>query len=154
MPLTYRIDPARELVTITGDYAEPAEWRVLLSAVAADSAYRRGFSFIRDLRASEHPVSAQTVIGIIAVVRQFWVQLGARRAAVVTGPGIDLPAMMAQALADDAHIPLRAFSSWEDAVSWLREGQTTSGEQARQEAPTIDHAPVPPLTTPDDTEGG
>jgi len=30
MPLTYRIDAVQRIVTITGDYAEPAEWRELL----------------------------------------------------------------------------------------------------------------------------
>jgi hypothetical protein len=122
MPLTYEIDQEREIVTITGDYADAAGWRVLLDAVAHDRQYRPGFNFIRDLRASTHPVSAQTVIGIIAVIREFWGALGARRAAIVTRPGIDDPAVMAHALADNEHIPLRAFTSYDDAVSWLREG--------------------------------
>ena len=52
MPLMYRIAPAEGIVTITGDYAEAAEWRVLLGAVGQDPNYRPGFSFIRDLRAS------------------------------------------------------------------------------------------------------
>ena len=121
MALIYRIDPARELVTITGDYAEPAEWFVLLSTIAADPAYRRGFSFLRDLRASDHPVSEETVVGIIKVVRAFWEKLGVRRAAIVTRPGIDIPATVAHALAQSEDIPLRAFPSYDDAVSWLRE---------------------------------
>jgi hypothetical protein len=121
-PLTYRIDPVREIVTITGDYADAAGWRQLLGDVSRDPAYRRGFSFIRDLRASAHPVSAETVVGIIAVVRQYWSALGAARAAIVTKPGIDYPAVIAEALANDEHIALRAFTSYDDAVKWLREG--------------------------------
>ncbi len=121
MPLTYRIAAAERIVTITGDYAEPAEWRQLLGAVAQDPAYRPGFSFIRDLRWSEHPVSPEAVIGIIGVVREFWGRLGAHRAAIVTRPGIDNPAMIAHALADHEHLPLRAFTTYEDAIAWIRE---------------------------------
>jgi hypothetical protein len=122
MALAYQIDPAQRIVTITGDYAEAGGWRVLLSSIAADPDYRPGSSFIRDLRASAHPVSAEAVIGIIAVVREFWGALGAHRAAIVTRPGIDDPAVVAHALADHEQIPLRAFTSYDDAVAWLREG--------------------------------
>jgi hypothetical protein len=121
MPLTYRLDPLRAIVTITGDYAEASEWQELLAAVARDPGYRRGFSFLRDLRASAHPVSAQTVVGIIAVVKQFWSVLGAHRAAIVTRPGLDVPAVIAEALAGGENIPLRAFTSYDDAVTWLQE---------------------------------
>lgn len=120
MPLTYRIDSAHGIVTITGDYTEAGGWRELLGAVARDPEYRRGFNFIRDLRDSAHPVSADAVIGIIAVVREFWGTLGARRAAIVTGPGMDIPAVIAHALATDEQIPLRAFTEYDDAVAWLR----------------------------------
>lgn len=120
MPLTYRIDRGQGIVIITGDYADAAEWRSLLGRIATDPEYGPGFSFIRDLRASLHPVSAHTVVAIIAVVREFWERLGANRAAIVTRPGVDLPAVMAQALADDEKIPLRAFTSYDEAVRWLR----------------------------------
>lgn len=122
MPLSYRIDTERAIVVITGDYAEPAEWRMLLAKVLQDPGYQRGSSFIRDLRDSQHPVDAQTVVGIIRVVREFWPQLGARRAAMVTRPGIDAPAMIAEALAGDEQMPLRAFTSFDEAVQWLRKG--------------------------------
>ena len=121
MPLSYAIDAAEKIVTITGDYADAAEWRVLLGAVLRDPEYERGFSFIRDLRTSEHPVSPQVVKGIMAVVGEFWQQLGVRRAAIVTRPGIDFPAVIAEALADEEQIPLRAFTLYDDAVKWLRE---------------------------------
>src|SRR5829696_4329680 len=117
MPLTYVIDPSQRIITITGDYAEPDEWRVLLTAIAADARVAGEYGFLRDLRASAHPVGADAVIGIIAVVRQFWTVLGARRAAILTRPGIDLPAMIAHALAEDQHLPLRAFNSYDDAVA-------------------------------------
>lgn len=132
MPLTYHLDRQRAIVTITGDYAEPVEWRALLGTIARDPDYRRGFSFLRDLRASAHPVSAPTVVGIIAVVKQFWGALGAHRAAIVTKPGIDVPALIAEALAGDEDIPLRAFTSYDDAVSWLQEDRP----QPRESRPT------------------
>ena len=122
MPLHYDIDNTEHIVTITGDYAEPSEWRVLLAAIAEDPHYRRGLGFLRDLRASEHPVSADAVIGIIAVVREFWGRLGATRAAILTRPGIDMPATVAHALAEDERLPLRAFNSYDDAIAWLTRG--------------------------------
>jgi hypothetical protein len=124
MALSYRIDPAGPLVIITGDYAEPDEWRATLARIAEDPAYRTGSSFIRDLRQSEHPVSAQAVMGIIGVVRDFWPRLGTHRAAMVTRHRIDVPAVVAEALASDERLPLRAFTSYQDAVQWVNEGRT------------------------------
>ena len=121
VPLAYRIDEQKKLVTITGDYAEPAEWRALLARVRSDPRLRPGFGFMRDLRYSTPPVDAQAVMGIIAVVRQMWAALGVRRAAMVTRPGIDVPAAVAHALAEDENLPLRAFTSYDDAVGWLAE---------------------------------
>jgi hypothetical protein len=121
MPLIYRIDTERRLVTITGEYADASEWRRLLETVGNDPDYGGGFNFIRDLRGSAHPVDADTVIGIIAVVREFWTPLGVRRAAIVTRQAIDNPALVAHALAEHEHIPLRAFTSYDDALAWLSE---------------------------------
>lgn len=123
MPLAYRIDSPRQLVIITGDYAEPAEWRIVLTAIAADPGYRPGSSFIRDLRASEHPVDAQAVMGIIAVVREFWPRLATHRAAMVTRYTIDVPAVIAETLASDERMPLRAFTSYDEALDWVSEGR-------------------------------
>ena len=124
MALAYRLDPAGQLVIITGDYAEPDEWRKLLTNVADDPNYRRGSSFIRDLRTSQHPVDAQAVIGIIAVVREFWPRLGTHRAAMVTRQVIDVPAVIAEALASDERMPLRAFTSYDEALEWVNRGRT------------------------------
>jgi|SRR5215204_1252265 len=119
MPLAYAIDPERRVVTITGDYSEPDEWRRLLTAVGADPAYSRGHGFLRDLRGSSSPVSIMSVIGILAVVREFWTGLGVTRAAILTRPGIDALANVAHALAEDERLPVRAFDSYDDAVAWL-----------------------------------
>ena len=120
MPLAYSIDSTRRIVTITGDYADARGWRTLLESVGADPAYQRGFGFIRDLRAADHPVDAATVIGIIAVVREFWDLLGVQRAAMVTRFGIDAPATVAEALAEDQRVALRAFRSYDEAVAWVQ----------------------------------
>lgn len=124
MALSYRIDAAQQLVIITGDYAEPDEWRHLLSSIVADPAYRRGSSFVRDLRQSTHPVDAAAVMGIIAVVREFWPKLGTHRAVMVTRHGLDVPAVIAEALATDQRMPLRAFTSYQEAIEWVTEGRT------------------------------
>lgn len=121
MPLMYQLDADRGIVTITGDYAEPAEWRTLLGTVLRDPHYRRGSSFIRDLRASKNPVDVHVVMGIIVVVRDFWGHLGAHRAAIVTGSGTDAPAVVAEALAGEEHLPVRAFTSMADAVEWVQQ---------------------------------
>jgi len=120
MPLAYRIDPDAGIVTITGDYAEPSEWKVLLGTIVRDPGYRPGFSFIRDLRKAAHPVSAEAVRSIIALVREYWPVLGAWRAAVVTGRRAEDLAFIAHALAEDQGLPLRAFTTYEEAVAWVR----------------------------------
>ena len=112
------------MVTISGDYSEAAEWRGLLAAIARDPGYPGGYSFLRDVRASEHPVTPAVVIDIITVVGEFWQPLRAHRAAVLSRPGINPPALVAHALAEDQRLPLRAFTSYEDAVAWLSEGRS------------------------------
>ena len=121
MALIYHIDSDARIVIVTGDYADAGEWRALLTAVGQDPRYQRGFSFLRDVRDSPNPVSGETVIGIIAVVREFWDRLGVHRAAIVSRRGVDNPAVIAHALAYDQQIPLRAFPSYDEAVAWLQE---------------------------------
>jgi hypothetical protein len=120
MALSYTIDEAEQLVTITGDYSAPDEWRDLLGRILADPRRRPGFAFLRDLRDATHPVDAATVVGIISVVRQFWPHLRPARAAILTRHDIDPAAMVAHALADAENIPLQAFNSYDAAIEWLR----------------------------------
>jgi hypothetical protein len=121
MPLSYNIDAERHIVTITGDYAEPDEWHRVLATIARDPHYTGGCAFLRDLRSSAHPVSVASVIGILAVVREFWAVLGVTRAAILTRPRLDALANVAHALADDERLPVRAFDSPDDAIEWLQQ---------------------------------
>ena len=123
MPLHYTIDTAQQLITITGEYADAAEWRVLLGQILSDPRRRTGFSFLRDLRGASTPVDAETVIGIIDVVRRFWPQLQPSRAAIVTPRELDPAAFVAHALADAQNMPLQAFTSYDDALQWLQAGK-------------------------------
>lgn len=121
MPLSYHIDTERRLVTITGEYADDTEWRALLRRIGDDPAHQPGFAFLRDLRSARHPVDASTVMRIVAVVREFWEELRVSRAAIVTPRDRDAPAVVAHALAQEQEIPLRAFTSYDAAIEWLRE---------------------------------
>ena len=123
MPLQYTIDTAQQLITITGEYADAAEWRVLLGQILADPRRQAGFAFLRDLRDASAPVDAETVIGIIEVVRRFWPQLQPSRAAIVTSRELNPAAFVAHALADAQSMPLQAFTSYDDALQWLKGGK-------------------------------
>jgi hypothetical protein len=120
MPLSYAIDPDQRLVTITGEYAHPGEWARLLQEVLDDPRREPGFGFLRDLREATSPVDAEAVIGIIEVVKKFWPVLQPAKAAIVTPRRFDSPALIAHALADLEHIPLRMFTEYQSAVDWLR----------------------------------
>lgn len=119
--LTYRIDRKARVVTITGDYADAEAWQALLEAIGKDAAFGTGFSFVRDLRHASRPVSPQTVLQIIHVVRKFWKKFGVHRAAIVTGRPLNIPASVAQALGETAKLPLRAFEYYDDALRWLQQ---------------------------------
>jgi hypothetical protein len=67
MPLHYMIDTAQRLITITGEYADDGEWRVLLGQLLEDSRQRPGLPS-QGLRSASTLVDAATAIGIIDVV--------------------------------------------------------------------------------------
>ena len=137
MPLLYTIDPQLHLVTITGEYAAADEWHDLLARILADPRRKAGMAFLRDLRGATTPVDVETVVGIIRVVRRFWPELQPSRAAVLTPLVIDPAALVAHALADAGHIPLRTFTSYEEALDWLRDG---IDESAARRAPSADRS--------------
>jgi hypothetical protein len=121
MPLAYVVDTAQQVVVITGEYAEAAEWADLLGRVLADPSRQPGFAFLRDLRGATKPVDAAVVVQIMAVVRRFWPHLQPSRAAILTPHDVDAAALVAVAVADTEHLPMRVFTSYDEAIQWLRE---------------------------------
>ena len=121
MPLAYLVDPDQRLVAISGEYADHHEWSELLGRVVADPRRQSGFAFLRDLREAVKPVDAAVVLNIMQVVRRFWNHLQPSRAAILTPDAIDAAALVAVAIADAEGLPLRVFTSYDDALEWLQE---------------------------------
>ena len=119
MPLSYVIDPERQLVTITGEYADATEWTRLLTEVLHDPHLRPGLGFLRDLRGATSPVEPSTVVGIMDVVRRLWPKLQPTRVAILTPREVDPAALVAHALADAQHLPIQVFRTYEEAMAWL-----------------------------------
>lgn len=119
MALAYSIDEALNLIVITGEYADAAEWERLMTLVLADPRRQPGCIVLRDQRGGTRPVDAATVVAIMEAVRRFWPKLGIRRAAIVVQPERDSPGLVAHALADADSLPIQAFSSYETALEWL-----------------------------------
>ena len=128
MALSYTIDTDRNLIVITGEYADAREWERLLTLVLADPQRRPGCCVLRDQRGGTTPVDAATVVLIMDVVRRFWSRLEVRRAAIVMARELDPPALVAHAIADADNIPIQAFTSYEAALDWLM-GAGRSGDQ-------------------------
>jgi hypothetical protein len=122
VPLIYAIDVEARLVTITGEYSDANEWNELLTRVQHDARCRPQFAFLRDLRHSTKPTDAATVVEIAKVVRRFWPILHPARVAILTPLGQDPAALVAQALADAEHTPLRVFRNCDEAMAWLADG--------------------------------
>lgn len=121
MALSYRVDAELNLITITGEYADAPEWERVLTRILAEGRSRPGCLILRDQRGGTKPVDAATVVAIMDVVRRYWHSLDVRRAAVVMPTSFDPPALIAQALAEDHDMPIRAFLSADDAMDWLTE---------------------------------
>lgn len=121
MPLAYLVDPDQRLVVISGEYSEAEEWEDLLGRVLDDPRRQPGFAFLRDLRGAIAPVDTATVIQIMAVVKKFWPFLQPSRAAILTSHDVDAAALVAVAVADEERLPFRVFTSYDDAIGWLRD---------------------------------
>lgn len=127
MPLSYHLDADRQLITISGEYAEAAEWRELLARIAADPGHRPGLSILRDLRGATKPIGPVRVVSLMEVVRQFWPRLQPHRAAILTPMLFDPAALVAHALADTHQLPVRLFNSLDLALEWLDTGRAAAG---------------------------
>jgi hypothetical protein len=73
-------------------------------------------NFQRDLRTATTPVDAATVASLIEVVRRFWPLLQRDPRRVLTPLEFDSAAMAAYAIAEAERMPMRVFSSYDDAV--------------------------------------
>lgn len=126
MALSYTIDRARNLVTISGDYADAPEWWRVLDELLGDPRRRPGCLILRDQRGGTNPVDAATVVAIMAVVRSYWHKLEVVRAAIVMPAISDAPGVVAQALAQDDDLPIQAFVSATEALEWLLDDPAVS----------------------------
>src|SRR4051812_39760407 len=122
MPLIYTVDTTDRIVTITGDYAGVEEWMRLLTAIAVDPNCPRGCAYLRDLRDGTVPTDTATVVSVMESIGKAWHTLKPRRAAILTAQEDNITAQVTQALADSQKLPVRAFTSHEEAMTWLRQG--------------------------------
>jgi ketosteroid isomerase-like protein len=128
--LRYTIDAQKKLVTILGDHSDDNEWKDLLTRVLGDPRRRAGFAVLRELEYAASPTSAATVVRIMDLVWAFWPQLQPSRAAILTPSTTDTAALVAHALADAQGMPIRAFTSRDEAMAWLNEGFDSSSADA------------------------
>jgi hypothetical protein len=119
MALEYRIDPRRQLVTITGEYASATEWLLLAGRLRRDPLFKPHAKFLRDLRGSTHPPNNSMAAAIFNVIQRFWPELQVDRWAVVTDHGNDAVPITMQALGEHAGLAIRVFTSPEQALEWL-----------------------------------
>ena len=119
VPLRYSVDSQRRLVTISGDFRSPREWVTLASRLLRDPAVKGQFAFIRDLRGVSRMHSAATVLTVFRTVQRFWPTLAPSKGAIVTDQGNHHAAQVAQTLADAENLPIRAFTSYDEAIEWI-----------------------------------
>ena len=120
MSITYRIDPVERLVylTMAGD-ASYREWEGAMLAILADPSYRPGFDFLIDRRAAPAPTS-DFIRRVVAFNREHHQELGGGRAVVVGNTADFGMGRMAEILSEGEPSPIRAFTSLDEALRWLR----------------------------------
>jgi hypothetical protein len=119
MSLEYRVDAERRLVVISGEFGAPREWLTLVGRLLKDRRVNAGHAFLRDLRGVNQTHSASTVLAVFYVVQRFWPNFKPSRGAIVTDERNHYAGQVAQALADTNQLPIRLFTSYDDAVRWL-----------------------------------
>ena len=122
MSLSYSVDSTARIVTISGDYAGVEDWMRLLTTIAVDPNCPRGCAYLRDLREGTVPTDADTLVAVMDSIGKAWQAVKPRRAAILTREGDDITAQVADALAGARKLPVRAFTSYDEAIRWLREG--------------------------------
>lgn len=120
--LAYQVDTAERIVTITGEYGTGEDWKALLTQILHDPLLQPGFAFLRDRRGVAADVEVATVVAVVDAIRRFWPHIRPSRAAILVSRGCDPRAIAASALADGHGLSIKAFTSYDDAVTWLRQG--------------------------------
>lgn len=124
--LDYSIDVAARLVTITGQIATVEEWKDLLVRILQDPQLQPGFAFLRDRRGAIASTDVgTTVVAIVDATRRFWPHIQPSRAAILVSRKSDAGAAAAHALAEAHGFCVKAFTSYEEAIAWLRQGFET-----------------------------
>ena len=121
MPLTYAIDPARQLVTFRlYHWPTLTESQEALDRLSADPLLRRGVRVLVDQRLVPTVPEAEYVRRSIDNLAHRWPALrGARWAAVTTNPVTYGMGRMAEALAQRRGVEFRMFTSEDEAFGWL-----------------------------------
>ena len=109
-------------MTITGEYGTAEDWRTLLTNILHDPFLQPGFAFLRDRRGVAADVEIATVVAVVDAIRRFWPHIRPSRAAILVSRGCDPRAIAASALADGHGLSIKAFTSYDEAVTWLRQG--------------------------------
>ena len=130
MSLSYDVDVASRLVTLTCGNTTLERWSRLMFDVFADPRYPPGFAVVVDCRTATLAPSADDVRGVIDFISSHRAMLGTSRWAVVVertaGFGM---AQMAETIAQVANVDLRAFQTIDVALVWISGGAERSRER-------------------------
>jgi hypothetical protein len=120
MPLSYDVDVASRLVTLTCGNTTLERWSRLMFDVFADPRYQPGFAILVDCRTATRTPSSDDVRGVVEFITSHRAMLGTSRWAVVVekAAGFGM-ARMAETIANMASVDLRAFQSLDEAAAWL-----------------------------------
>ncbi len=126
-PLTYHIDPARNVVVLTYGEQQPTfeEWCSVMDELLRDPLFRPGLHLLSDRRRVCEALSTRMVEGMSHYVGTRRERFGKRRWAVATGTPAEYGmARMAEVLfeAVGSHVTLRAFTNFDDAERWAQIG--------------------------------
>ena len=141
-PLDYRIDCSERLVVITGEYRDPDSWRDLLARMLQDPLLKPGFALLRDRRGTATHVDVATLAGMVDAIGRFWPHIQPSRAAILISRHSGPAAVAASSVAETHGFSIQAFTSYDAARAWLREGLNDQAvsivdRQTRYEPPML-----------------
>jgi hypothetical protein len=124
MPITYHIDPERNLVTISANgIINDPEYREIRARIASDPQFRPGMNQLEDYRSvEEHNFTAEGYDSFLDQEISLRPVFGESRHAIVTSS--DLHFGLTRKLIveiGDSHQDTRVFRSMEEAEAWLSE---------------------------------